>query len=373
VAVADVGDLLDALNVEDALQEVAGQISTLLSDLGPLADYIRADGTVPMTASLDGGANTGVNFAPGTSNGQLVVWEQISALVALWNDLQQYYYKRDGSVGMTGDVPMGQHRAVDAAAGVDPNDYTIKSQLDERIHKDGSVAMQADLDFNGHRGTGGADATEQQDFVTLKQLLAQSGGAAIAEWRSAGSNNIVVPTGVSRASVEMWGGGGGGHSAAGATAGGGGGGFVQAILPVVAGEALVIEVGAAGVAGAAGGATRIKSGTDVLLEATGGNPGTLSGTIHTGGLGGGGSSPVFRPGSSLSVITGGSGHWPTSTTPDSAQFNGQGGAAPRGGAGGVGLGSAGTYSAPALAAVAPGGAGAGNQAGAAGGVIIRWS
>lgn len=96
-----------------------------------------------------------------------------------------------------------------------------------------------------------------------------------------GSFSLVVPANVSSISaVGIGGGAGGGNSE-----GGGGGGGALAYknnVSVTPGETLTVIVGAGGAAQSAGGATQIKRGSTILLEALGGAAGNGNG----GGLGG---------------------------------------------------------------------------------------
>lgn len=114
------------------------------------------------------------------------------------------------------------------------------------------------------------------------------------------SGVFVVPNGVYRVMVELWGGGGGGGgggygtgSANGPAGGGGGGGaYIKAVLEdLTPGQALPVTVGAGGsggaiyTAGATGGASSI---LDVNAPGgAGGGGANLNGTDGIGGLGGG--------------------------------------------------------------------------------------
>ena len=122
------------------------------------------------------------------------------------------------------------------------------------------------------------------------------------------SQNFIVPAGVTRILVEMWGGSGaGGNGGSGGSiescvllfctrefyrggngGGGGAGGYVRDVIEVTPGETLAIELGARGEStdvcgepGSAGGDTLVKRGAAVLARADGGNGG-MGGQVWAG-------------------------------------------------------------------------------------------
>ena len=186
----------------------------------------------------------------------------------------------------------------------------------------------------------------------------------------ASTGNWTVPQGVYAAQFEAWGGGGAGAGAATMTStqnnGSGGSGaygrkFVSGLVP---GSTISITIGAAGAGGAGSGGSGGTTTVGAYFSVAGGG----GGAFNTGGGGAGGAAPT---GVDLAIAgSPGSVGIFSSTTP-----LGFGGAAPRGGAGGlcsISGGSAGTF---------PGGAGGAGMStvastnggsGAAGAVLVRW-
>lgn len=168
-----------------------------------------------------------------------------------------------------------------------------------------------------------------------------------------GSQNFIVPTGVSTITVKLWGAGGGGGAGGGAASGatgaggaGGGGGFIQLNLSVTPGETLTVDVGSGGAAGGTldnggdgGGYSSIRRGSTILAQAAGGGGGGGSAAAVTGGAGGAG-------GGTASGVAGGAGGGSTTTakggSPGTSTTNGAGGTAGTGGiAGSIGADGAG--------------------------------
>jgi|BEDMetMinimDraft_2_1075160.scaffolds.fasta_scaffold00285_10 hypothetical protein len=183
------------------------------------------------------------------------------------------------------------------------------------------------------------------------------------------SGTFVVPAGVTRVRVRLWGGGGGGGAGGGsAGAGGSGGGYGEGYFPVSPGQSIAVTVGIGGGSGAAGGTTTF--GT--LASASGGAPGSAGSASAVGiaaALAGGASGTAL-------VMTG--------------QFGQNGLSFPGGGlVGGMGGGTYGTPSTPGPSGAAssalngtagftPGGGGSGGVgsgtggAGGSGLVIVEW-
>lgn len=188
-------------------------------------------------------------------------------------------------------------------------------------------------------------------------LLASSGGftAQPGEVTFTTSSSWVVPEGVTEISAVCIGGGGGGLGS-GSGGGGGAGGDLRwgNNIPVVPLETLTITVGTGGLgsltnpsASGAGGFSRIARGAQVLLEAAGGGPNTLTGT---GGVRNGTSSTIGG-----SIGGGNGGDAPDGTT----------GMSPGGGGAGGYSGNGGSSS--LTVAVMSGGSGGGASAGGTGG------
>ena len=181
---------------------------------------------------------------------------------------------------------------------------------------------------------------------------------------TAGTSNVVVPPGFSRARLKSWGGGGagGGSGATYGGAGGCGGNSAEEIATGIGGATLAVTVGAGGAPGAsgggnggAGGASSVAIGGTTLVLANGGNGGeggTAGGATPAGGTpGAAGVGTVQMTAGHGAGAAGGSGS-------SAAGGGGSGGGGPNGGASTPG---------------SPGGGGAGSgggtaQAGSAGGV-----
>ena len=192
------------------------------------------------------------------------------------------------------------------------------------------------------------------------------------QWTTPGTYSVVIPPGVYAWSVVLVGGGaGGGNGSDGTTANGGSapsqggmggaGGDLRWIrnLPVVPGETLTVEIGAAGagaitintINGTSAGRSRLLRGSTTLLEAAGGH--AISGKVGT--------STTLGEKADGSFVGGGNGALPVfGTTAADGGAGGRGGGA-GGYAGGAGTGTGG----------APGSGYQGNgQGGEGGGVGI---
>jgi len=136
-----------------------------------------------------------------------------------------------------------------------------------------------------------------------------------------GTNNFVVPAGVTAIYVKMWGGGGGGGAGSASAAGGAGGagGYTWGTLSVTAGETLTFYVASGGQAGArntsgggggGGGYSSIyRSATPLAIAAGGGGGGgAAGGATFFGGTGGSGGGLTGLAGAtSLNINDGGNG------------------------------------------------------------------
>jgi hypothetical protein len=134
----------------------------------------------------------------------------------------------------------------------------------------------------GAAGAPGATGSTGPTGLTGSQGPAGPPGAGLngrQEFQVSGP--FVVPAGVTRLSVELYGGGGGGANVPCNGGGGGGGGaYTSTILAVQEGQTLTISVGASGPAGTAagpqggnGGDTQVLDANNVLAVARGGSGG----------------------------------------------------------------------------------------------------
>lgn len=373
IAINDAGGFFTAVTVEDALQEGATDLATLVTAIGNTADLIRRTGTVPFTANQSMGGFKITNLADGTASTDAVTVGQLSAYTAVWNALQSYFLRLDGTVPMGGALAMGANKITGLAAGTVSTDAVNKSQLDLSLKADGTVTATAALNMGGFKITALAAGVAATDAVNLAQAQSLVAGfATLVAYQAAGTFAFVVPAGISKVKTEVWGAGGGGKTAI--ASGGGAGAYTTAILAVTAGETLTVTVGAGGTGGVAptaGGASKITRVATDLLTSNGGAAGvagsaaggtyTFDGTVAGFGINGAAADSAYRDND-------GTGHY----------GGGRGGDSPRGGSGGVGYstGSGGGGSTYGNGTAPGGGGGAGDGAGAgsgaAGTVLISY-
>lgn len=180
-------------------------------------------------------------------------------------------------------------------------------------------------------------------------LISRPATRRVVEFSASGTWD--VPSGVTSATVYVWGGGGGGGAAATyGGGGGGGGGFSSGTTPTTPGETITVTIGAGGAAGVSGGSSTVTALSGSLTS--GGGAHGVNGTIAGQGAGGAGGSTSF--GGYVGGAGGGGGG-------SVAYGAGGGGSAGIGGAGGAGA-AVGTYG-----TAGAGGSGTGIYPGARGG------
>jgi hypothetical protein len=142
----------------------------------------------------------------------------------------------------------------------------------------GTTTPAEKLDVNGNINVAGTIKANGADG-TAGQVLMKNGSGDLAwgdvtefknmaTFTATGANNWIVPAGITRIMVEIWGGGGGG----GAWGGGGGGGYVRGIFTVAPTDNISFNVGLGGTGasdGTNGGMTTLTAGA-VTLTAFGG-------------------------------------------------------------------------------------------------------
>jgi hypothetical protein len=214
VAVRDAGGIIAATNVEDALAELQSEILTLQTDLGPISGYVKRDGSLAMTGQLDLGSNKIVRLAPGSAAGDAVEWSQFAAFVGIWNNLQQFYLKLDGTSQMAGPLNMGGKKITTLADGVDPTDAVTVEQLAKRLPLDGTSPMTGDLNMDSHKILNVAAAVADTDGPNWGQTKALVGVERTPYvFSTPGPVSAAIPAGIKTVKVRMWGGGGGGRGA----------------------------------------------------------------------------------------------------------------------------------------------------------------
>lgn len=366
LAINDAGGFFTAVQVDAALQEEATARVALTAAIGNTADLIRRTGTVPFTAAQSMGGFKLTNLADGTASTDAVTVGQLNAYTAVWNALQSYFLRLDGTIPMGGALQMGAHKITGVTDGTSAQDAVTKAQLDLKVAKAGDT-MSGALNMGSQLITFLADPIAETDAINLRTARTITAAFATrAQFTTAGTSAWVVPAGVTKAKVRIWGGGGGGATLPNATTGygGGGGAYAEATLTVTPAESLTVIVGAGGALGTTGGNSQILRGATSLVLAVGGTRG------DTTGLGGTYSFDASVTGFGINGGKGGETRY--DNTNGDSQRGAYGGSAPQGGSGGImgytgGTGSAGE---------APGGGGSTSYtlgfAGAAGRVEIEF-
>lgn len=373
IAINDAGGFFTAVTIEGALQEEATARIALATAVGTTADLIRRTGTVAFTAAQSMGGFKLTNLANGTASTDAVTVGQLNAYTAVWNALQSYFLRLDGTIPMGGALQMGANKITGLAPGTVSTDAVNKAQLDLKANLSGGT-YTGDLNMGGFKITNLANPIAETDAINLATARTLSTGLTTRQQFATAvtATPWVVPAGVARAKVRMWGGGGGGGSGNATTFyGGGSGAYAEATLAVTAGESLTITVGAGGAAGVVGGDTIVQRGATVLMRANGGVQGSST------GLGGSYTFDASVTGLGINGGVGSTAIQNTGATDPVGHPVGNGGSAPCGGGGGrsqvlLNGGTIGT----ATAGEAPGGGGcgywSGGTAGAAGRVEIEY-
>lgn len=212
---------------------------------------------------------------------------------------------------------------------------------------------------------GGAGAPGRVTFAEVTQLLTASpsgpGEPNALDYQYSGESQFVVPHGVRRIRLQMWGGGGGGgvsRDATNAACGGGAGAWIDHLMNVEPGQIYRVQVGAGGAAISASTSSDGRNGTDSAFSGYGVN------LVAGGGRGGAGTHTTGCTGAAYSAggsVTGSplfsqEGERGQAFGPLGVGEGGRGGNAPNGGTGGSGgtnLAGNGRY---------PGGGGGGTNA-----------
>ncbi len=372
VAINDAGGVYTAVTVEAALQEVKVALNNYITAVGATADLIKRTGTVPFTANQSLGGFRLTSVADGINPQDAVTVNQFNAYTTVWNALQTYFMRLDGTTAMAASLPMGNNKITSLLAGTNGTDAVNKTQLDAKVSKAGDT-MTGALNMGSQLITNLANPVAETDAINLATARTiASAFSSRAQYTSAGTSPFVVPAGLSKIRVRMWGAGGGGGSGDTVTRfGGGGGAYVESTLPVTAAESLTLTVGAGGAAGVTGGDTIIQRGATELLRASGGVHGNSTGLggTYTVGVGivafgiNGGIGRTFRMNTGAGEPT--------------EQTGGTGGSAPNGGQGGNAASiTQGVQYGACTAGEAPGGGGGGTglsaAAGAAGRIEIEY-
>jgi hypothetical protein len=163
----------------------------------------------------------------------------------------------------------------------------------ERLDVNGNINVTGTIKANGVDGTANQVLTKNNSGVLAWGDLCNYKN--VAAFTTTGSGTWIVPAGVTKILVEVWGGGAGGSNAA----GGGGGGYIRAAFTVAPGDEVVYVVG--------------EGGTDVNADLAGSNGSVSAAGVGPytatafGGTGGGGTQTGMSvPHGGLGAMTSGS-------------------------------------------------------------------
>jgi hypothetical protein len=255
------------------------------------------------------------NAPPSIRDGDVVVHEQLRQLVLQISGSLTAFLRIDGANQMVANMRFGGYRGTQLAAGTDPADAVNKQQLDDEetareardLQKlstagtkdtvgEGTITGPVTLDALA-TDTADTDQATDPDAVVVHTIHGVPLPAADDQvankkyvddrprgfgnatgWAVNGAFAWVVPAGITKIMVRVWGAGGGGSVGG----GGGGGGGLWAILPCIPGENAAITVGNGGLAGVGGGASNVTCNGGAAAVTAGGGAGAGAGP----GLGG---------------------------------------------------------------------------------------
>lgn len=230
------------------------------------------------------------------------------------------------SVDLTNTAPtIATNEDIIASAAINGSGHLIVTLKDgssfdagAAVGPQGTQGVQGVTGATGAAGAAGATGATGESWATNDPAIFQATGAA---------QNWVVPAGVTRIRVRMWGGGGPGTTATASVLGAGGssGQYVEFRATVAPGSTVVVNPGGGGVPGSNGTTTTVTLPTAEVLEAFGGS-------AH-----GGAANFVNATTANVTSIFSIQGAW--GENPLSANVSGAGATAPQGGSGGRGVGS----------------------------------
>lgn len=347
VGIEDAAGIYASSTVEKALEEVMLQHNTLVTSLGDLTKYLKADVAVPLEVDQDAGGYTWKNLAPAVDPNDPVILQQVQDILAILSNLSATFLPLIGGV-MTGLINMSNNRIVNLGNALIATDAINKGQVDALIAivTDAKLSLIGNKDSTANATLTGAtfmQATDDADVADADQTTTPAGvvqptwnnvprpatnrqvankvytDEAIAsavsgvqleyglyanqdtatavrslitlEKIATGQHRITVPAGVTRLHIQMGGGGGGG----GGTSGGGGTGG-KSYFTINAGSDQDLGLGGVGgVVASAGSTSAGGAGGAVGTAATSGAPGCAGGSGADAGedtaIGGDGGAP----------------------------------------------------------------------------------
>jgi len=129
VGIEDSGALYVSTNSETAFAEVMTKLNLLITNIGTISNYLKKDGSVAMTGALAMGAQKITGLADGTNNTDAVTVEQLVSATASLTDLYTQFVKVDGTIPMSGSLAMGGNKITGMANGVASTDAATVGQI----------------------------------------------------------------------------------------------------------------------------------------------------------------------------------------------------------------------------------------------------
>ena len=130
VGIQDAGARITATTVEGALQEIALNLSTFITSVGTIANYLKKDGSVVPTADLPMGAHKITGLANGVAATDAATVAQVSAASATLATLANSFIKRDGTNSPSADTSWNNKKITSLATPTASGDAANKSYVD---------------------------------------------------------------------------------------------------------------------------------------------------------------------------------------------------------------------------------------------------
>lgn len=177
IGIEDVAGYYASANVEEALAEIYEAFSTLVTDLGDLSKYLKADEAVPWEVDQDAGGYKLTNGAPGTESTDFVILQQLDDIVEQFVDLGGRFLPiaggvMNGTINMAGN-PITSLAATPTTAPGDPGYSSVAKHAATKEYVDDEVAGVSGslgdyLELSGGTMTGpiNMDSNEIQNIPT---------------------------------------------------------------------------------------------------------------------------------------------------------------------------------------------------------------
>lgn len=132
IGINDAGALYASTNVETALAEVMGKLNTLISNIGTIAGYLKADGSVTATGALNMGTHKITGGVAASNPTDFVIYSQLTAYTNIWDNLAANFLALGGGT-MSGQINMGSHKIVSVADPTADQDAATKKYVDTKL------------------------------------------------------------------------------------------------------------------------------------------------------------------------------------------------------------------------------------------------